>query len=602
MLLLFVLLLSMRLAEAQPPPPQAHEYIRVVQENGAWWFQDGSGHKFFSLGVNCIGGCYGHAEATPMSPSRKQWIVSLLKDWGFNTAACWSSPSVWDDVYVADQIYARFIPHANDVFDASFWHGPYADNLRNEVMPFRGKKNFIGYFLDNEPEWKAQRMFEFYLRLGKSKPGSQALITYLKMYYQGKIRTLNHEWGTSHASFAKIPGTRPPKRYSMQMQQGIVRAWRTKVVATYYQRYAAMVRALDPDHLILGIRYKGVPDMALFTALSPYFDVNSINDYNRYGHLKPVYTTLYKATGKPLMLTELSFSGFPSPGHKSSLFIEVYTQANRGIGYHKYTLQAARAPFMVGMHWFMWMDYAKQETATSGYLPDANVGLVAAGEAPVYEELGGWIKYTNTEVEATHRTIRWEPPHEPELQRRPLQRFVPTVDGDISEWPKALAIKPTVVTSLVDEVRADHIYFLSWDGQYLYLAGDIAATPLEPPPTKQARAWERDYLSIQLSPVKARETHADSAPALFIYPIGGGRDQRQPYAARWHGPEGYRPMSLRVVTRHSSRGFTIETRIPGRAVWGFKGRSGDSWRIKLRYQNVKEIYQTTWQGIVTLRP
>jgi hypothetical protein len=234
----------------------------------------------------------------------------LLKDWGFNTAACWSSPSVWNDVYVADQIYARFIPHANDVFDASFWHGPYADNLRNEVMPFRGKKNFIGYFLDNEPEWKAQRMFEFYLRLGKSKPGSQAFVTYLKTYYQGKISTLNHEWGTSHASFEKIPGTRPPKRYSMRMQQGIVKAWRSKVVATYYQRYAAMVRALDPDHLILGIRYKGVPNIALFTALSPYFDVNSINDYNRYGHLKPVYTTLYKATGKLLMLTEFSFSGF----------------------------------------------------------------------------------------------------------------------------------------------------------------------------------------------------------------------------------------------------------------------------------------------------
>jgi hypothetical protein len=295
------------------------------------------------------------------------------------------------------------------------------------------------------------------------------------------------------------------------------------------------------------------------------------------------------------MLTEFSFSGFPSPGRKSALFVEVYTQANRGIGYHKYTLQAARAPFMVGMHWFMWMDYAKQETATSGYLPDANMGLVATGETAVYEELGGWIKHTNAEVEATHRAIQSVPPPEPEPQHRPLQRFVPTVDGDISEWPKALAIKPTVVTSLVDEMGADHTYFLSWDGQYLYLAGDIAATPLKHPLTKQARPWERDYLSIQLSPVKARETHAGSSPALFIYPS-------QPHAIRWYGLEGYRPMPLRVATRRSSRGFTIEARIPGTAVWGFKGRAGASWRIKLRYQNVQEIYQTTWQGIVTLRP
>jgi hypothetical protein len=76
MLLLFVVLfLSMRLAEAQPSPPQAHEYIRVVQENGTWWFQDGSGHKFFSLGVNCVGGCYGHAD----EPFKKT-VDSLLAE------------------------------------------------------------------------------------------------------------------------------------------------------------------------------------------------------------------------------------------------------------------------------------------------------------------------------------------------------------------------------------------------------------------------------------------------------------------------------------------------------------------------------------------
>ena len=164
-------------------------------------------------------------------------------------------------------------------------------------------KNFIGYFLDNEPRWNAQRIFTFYISLGKRAPGSRAFITYLKRYYRGQISALNHDWGTSYKSFAHISGARPPKQYSRRMQHGIVQAWRTKVVATYYQRYAAMVRDLDPDHLILGIRYQGVPDMALFTALSPFFDVNSINTYNRYGHLRPVYTTLYQATGKPLMIT-----------------------------------------------------------------------------------------------------------------------------------------------------------------------------------------------------------------------------------------------------------------------------------------------------------
>ena len=602
MLLLWcVLLLSLRLAEAQPSAPQAQGYIRLVQDNGVWWFQDRAGHKFFSLGVNCVGGCYGHAEATPMLPSRQQWIVSLLRGWGFNTSGCWSSPSVWPDFYVAEQIYPLFSPDAHDVFDDAFWQGPYADHLRDEVKPFRGMTNFIGYFLDNEPRWNAQRVFAFYSRLGKRTPGSRAFIAYLKRYYRGQISALNHDWGTSYRSFVHIPGTRPPKQYSRRMQHGIVQAWSIQVMATYYQRYAAMVRALDPDHLILGIRYQGVPDMALFTALSPYFDVNSINDYNRYGHLRPVYATLYKATGKPLMITEFSFSGFPAPGQPSALFVEVYAQAKRGIGYHKYVQQAARAPFMVVMHWFMWSDYAQEAPAGSQpHPPDANVGLVTPGEAAVYEELGYWITRTNAEVETTHQVGREEPPPEP--QHRPLPRFLPTVDGDITEWPQALAITPTVVTALDDGVRADQTYFLSWDGQNIYLAGDIATTRREYPSMEQAWAWERDYIAMQLSAVQTRKPDGDTAPVLFIYPRVDGHDPRQPSAARWTRSGGYRPISLRVVQRRSPSGFTLEARIPGTALWGFTQKPGASWRITLRYQNVMDIYQTAWQGIVTLQP
>jgi hypothetical protein len=69
-------------AEAQSNPAKAQEYIRAVQEDEVWWFQDGSGHRFFSLGVNCVGGCYGHAEETPIGPSRKARIDPARRDWG----------------------------------------------------------------------------------------------------------------------------------------------------------------------------------------------------------------------------------------------------------------------------------------------------------------------------------------------------------------------------------------------------------------------------------------------------------------------------------------------------------------------------------------
>lgn len=236
------------------------------------------------------------------------------------------------------------------------------------------------------------------------------------------------------------------------------------------------------------------------------------------------------------------------------------------------------------------------------YPPDVNVGLVTPDEATVYEELGHWIVRTNAEAEATHQGGREEPQPEPEPQRRLLPRFLPTVDGDVSEWPRALAITPTVVTALNDEVRADQTYFLSWDGQDIYLAGDIAVTHREHLSMEAAWAWERDYLAIQLSPVQTRKPHRDAAPVLFIYPREDGHEPRQPSAARWTELEGYQPIPLRVVQRRNPGGFTIEARIPGTALWGFTGKPGASWQITLRYQNVTEIYQTTWQGIVTLRP
>lgn len=333
--LVLALLVSLTLATAGAPCPQAGTVIRVVQDHGVWWFQDGAGQKFVSLGVNCVGGCYGHAEDTPLSPARTAGIVTRLKDWGFNTAACWSSPSVWNDLYVADQIYTEFHPHGHDVFDEAFWRGAFLERLRREVAPFLGQKNFLGYFLDNEPAWDARAIFAFYLSLPKARPGSRAFVSHLKTWYQGSIRRLNRAWGPAYAGFEAVPGSRPPPRDAIPL----LKAWRTTVAATYYRRYAALVRALDPHHLLLGIRYRGVPDGDLFTALSPYFDVNSINDYNRHGHLKPAYAALYKATGKPLMITEFSFSGFPHPGSPSLLFVG-FCQLSRQQGQTRVFLHA----------------------------------------------------------------------------------------------------------------------------------------------------------------------------------------------------------------------------------------------------------------------
>ena len=600
--LIFALLLMAGLTTVGTSSEPPHEYVRVVQENGIWWFEDGAGRRFFSLGVNCIGGCYGHAEESPMAPSRRRWIVDRVKDWGFNTAGSWSSPSVWEHFYVADQIYLEFHETQHDVFDESLWRDRLTEQITREVQTFIGQKNFLGYFLDNEPEWKAEGIFEFYRQLPKGTPGSRAFVTYIKKYYNDDLNHLNAEWGTAYVNFEHITGSSPPMTYSLAMQRGILPAWRTEVAATYYRRYAETVRARDPHHLILGIRYRGIPERDLFIALSPLFDVNSINDYNRYGHLKPVYDEFYQATGKPIMITEFSFSGFPHPGHLSDLFIDVYRQEHRGLGYHKYVQQAARAPFMVGMHWFMWMDYAEEAGAKGGYPypPDRNVGLVSNDESMVYEELAGWVTRANREAEATHRGTLGAQRAETASPRMMVRRFTPVLDGDLAEWPKDSAFRPTTVNALEDDVRLDHRYFLSRDEQGLYLAAEITDASLEP--TQPDRPWQGDQLALHLNPLIPVDGGQRDATMFVIYPIGAGPDQHQPYAVRGYEPRGYQLFPLQAVKRLSAGGYTIEARIPATALKGFSDTPGPSWQLQLWYRNVGEVYQSGWKGIVTLEP
>jgi len=102
------------LCSIQAQPSAAGPFIRVIEDGGIWWFEAGQGQRFFSLGVNCVGGCFGHTEDSAMEASRRQRIVTHLIDHGFNTAA--SSPSVWDQFYHSDQIYTGFKEDRDDVF------------------------------------------------------------------------------------------------------------------------------------------------------------------------------------------------------------------------------------------------------------------------------------------------------------------------------------------------------------------------------------------------------------------------------------------------------------------------------------------------------
>jgi hypothetical protein len=95
---------------------------------------------------------------------------------------------------------------------------------------------------------------------------------------------------------------------------------------------------------------------------------------------------------------------------------------------------------------------------------------------------------------------------------------------------------------------------------------------------------------------------SQSTTLIIIYPIGAGPDRQQPYAVQDYEPRRYQPFPLQVVKGLRPGGYTIEAHIPATALKGLSAIPGRSWQLQLWYQNVGEIYQSSWKGIVTLEP
>ncbi len=569
-------------------------FITVKQEEGRWWFVDGKGKSFFFNGPNCVAGCYGHYEREPLAKWREERALQVLKGWGFNAAGCWSSPSVWDDFPFADQIYPGYeIPM--DYFDEPAWVPGLKKALLQETKAFIGNRNFVGYFLDNEPKWTHEKLFPYFRGLKSTAPGAKALVAFMKERYKGDLKALNAAWGSQLASFDELVGKKPVDARKSKKDQV---AWATHCAARYYEIYAKELRAIDPDHLLVGIRHAGIPDPEFAAAISKPFDVISINNYTRFGALDRKYAEIYKASGKPIMITEWSFSGYPATGRKSLQYIEVYSQEAKGQGYYKFTKEMAQAPFMVGSHWFLYTDYDTGTFMKGPYYPDENMGLVSADEKTAYEEFGKWVKKANSQVHGWHAKSEWKPGPTPTPEAVAFPALSPKVDGRLEDWPAALARTPRLGGSLREKVEIRDQYYFAADDKNLYVAArihDDSVDAIEP-----GWNWECDYLGITLGPKDDKDEFKGSYISLL--PSGGGDAKGigpDPYAMCWSCKPGYGPLASVTVERRymdEERAYTIEAAIPLKDL-SYWDPGVKAWEVGLFYHNNSGVYETNWSGL-----
>ena len=308
-----------------------------------------------------------------------------------------------------------------DVFDPE-WEQKVYKEAERACAPRKNDPYLIGYFTDNElrfgPDWRGlETMLDVYMKLAPAAPGKKRLVMFFRERYGNDFSAFEKVWKSGAHNFEellekdKLGASWWRERVRLQAD---VYAFDGVVAERYFSVSAGAIKKYDPNHLILGCRFHALgvtPEV--IKAAGKYDDLLSINLY----YITPLQNLLvrlignvdfsgwmknyYELSGKPILGTEFSYRAITSglPNTKGAP-VTVFSQHDRGFGYGIYAQNCQKAPYIVGYHWFNYMDEPKEGRYDG---ENSNYGLVNKDDRP-YNALVKEITRVNNQSYAKHLT------------------------------------------------------------------------------------------------------------------------------------------------------------------------------------------------------
>ena len=403
--------------ETRNPNP-ANFYLTTRDASGKWWFVDPSGNPMFLSGIGVVSHA-GHFSAAlgyaPYArtvarkyPTLEDWAtntLSRLTSWGFNFL---SSPSAI--------LNRRGLPHAHvlgigqqfatygDEFDILPCDGGPCSGFPNVFHPLwpefcRFRAEFVcaqdrddpwtlGWYIDNELSWwgdkrkfttpPASGLFDAAAKKTPGHPAREALEAFLA------------ERGFTDAALSA----------PVEVKREFVRLCARK----YFEETTRAIREIDPNHLILGCRFAGLPsaDPVVWEECGRFCDVVSVNIYPMADLdrgvavdwpgpnaqlISDMLGERARMAGKPVLITEWGFSALDSRlpcTHGAGQ--RFFTQKERAKATSIFASTMWAMPEVAGYVYFMWCD--QPAVGRNGpQSENTNYGLVNADDEPYAEQV-----------------------------------------------------------------------------------------------------------------------------------------------------------------------------------------------------------------------
>ena len=391
----------------------------------------------------------------------------------------------------------------------------------------------------------------------------------------------------------------------------------SRLSETYFRITTSLLRKHDPNHLVLGIRYRGSAPREVVRASKEFTDAQSLNYYVSDARLDAeLFKMISSESDQPIVISEYSFHALDGrSGNRNTVGFDaqVLDQKARGEAYRAFTTRLARVPYVIGADWFQWMDEPPSGRQNDG--EDVNFGVVDIDDRP-YEPLVDAIRSTTTLLNSLHETSDSDKHQDlwrESFAKRPMFH-VPLLDkpirinGELSDWPassKMPGMKPALAVGTERNPLREPNVHLGWSNEGLTLAFEVFDSDVSAFPASGAW-WARDCVEFWIS-TRAVRPEQDRYDAychhFFFVPVEfPGGDGVSGVVGRWHSPgdaidqSRFPEPQVKSVTRILSDRYVTEIFLPAKALNGYDPVHQPQLAFNIHVRNYQHAAEYYWSA------
>lgn len=417
------------------------------------------------------------------------------------------------------------------------------------VQPLRDNRNLVGYYLDNELDWGDgfAGPGTYFDHLPTTNPNRVQVLDVIQNLWP-TTDDFNRDWHTHLTAFDDLDQWTSLPREPATAYARLASAWLSHLATDYFRTTSTLVRAYDPNHLILGIRYKGFAPRQVVAASRDWVDAQSINYYVNDALLDPdLFHMIHEISNQPIIISEYSFHSLDgSSGDRDDVGFnaQVPDQFARAEGYSLFTERLARVPYIIGADWFQWSDEPPTGRADG---EDVNFGIVDIHDH-AYPLLSDAVGKTAPLLDPLHQnSVRddqsgiWRDSFATKpVMHVPYLSTPPQLTGDLSDWSDATrlpGVRRSQTVGLERSPDPNPSVYLGWNHDGLYMGLQVFNNDIASPSDKESW-WTRDYAEFWVStrPVASNQNTFDPYchQFFFVPNESASSGSTHGYVGQWH--------------------------------------------------------------------